>query len=91
MSTVANSTHSSITGHFEELKREINSFHTVYDQWLSSRQQVVTVDKQAFQKTLEEEQGIIIVTAYLYPSFIRDGRGTEEAIRTACAEKGRHC
>lgn len=66
MSTVANSTHSSITGHFEELKREIASFHTIYDQWLASRQQVVTVDKLAFQKTLEEEQGTS--DDYLFPS-----------------------
>lgn len=70
--TTSNSS-SGITGHFDELKREISAFHAAFDQWLASRQQVMTVDKQAFLKTLDEEQGNNQLLLLLIDEMIIDG------------------
>lgn len=44
--------------HVREIKDELHSFQGVFDQWLAMHRQVLTEDKEAYLKTLSEEQGI---------------------------------
>lgn len=43
--------------HFEELRRELGDFNVIFADWVASRRQAVSSDKEAYLKTLSEEQG----------------------------------
>jgi predicted CopG family antitoxin len=46
-----------VTSHFEELKKELDSFSDLFSQWTEQRRRVVLDDKEAYLRTLAEEQG----------------------------------
>ena len=46
-----------VTSHFEELKKELDSFTDLFSQWTEQRRRVVLDDKEAYLRTLAEEQG----------------------------------
>lgn len=43
--------------HLEELKGELNDFNLIFSEWVNSRRQTLTTDREAYLKTLTEEQG----------------------------------
>lgn len=44
--------------HLEELKSELNDFGSIFAEWVNSRRVALTADKEAYLKTLAEEQGL---------------------------------
>lgn len=80
------STATSISINFEELQKELQSFNELFGMWTEQRRRALMEDKEAYLRTLSEEQGSPIIM------FKRDivifllkryGRGTEEALSTA--------
>ena len=45
-----------ITAHFDELKQEITSFSTEYNEWLENKRHLV-LGKEVYLNTIKEEQG----------------------------------
>lgn len=64
--------------HFEELKAELADFSSVFSAWLGTRRHALTDDKEAFLRTLAEEQGLPLPRNE-QPSRCRSDRGAEAA------------
>ena len=45
-----------ISQHFDELKREMHGFLSVFNRWIDERRRTLTDDKELFLKTLNEER-----------------------------------
>lgn len=45
-----------MTDHFEELKRELDGFNGLFGEWKDQKWRALTSDKEAYQRTLAEEQ-----------------------------------
>lgn len=45
-----------ISVHFEELKREMGDFMSIFNQWIDERRRTLTDDKEMYLKTLREER-----------------------------------
>lgn len=45
-----------VTAHFNELKGELDSFATHFTKWVQEKKRFLGEDKQAFEKTLQDEQ-----------------------------------
>lgn len=70
--------------HFEEMKGDLRNFGDIFTQWVSSRRQALTTDKEEYLRTLAQEQGINYLNkVYNWPP--RCGGGDEEAVNgTSC-------
>lgn len=44
--------------HFEELRQELGDFNAHFGEWVASRRQALTSDKEAYLRTLSEERGM---------------------------------
>lgn len=51
------STAASISINFEELQRELQAFNELFGLWTEQRRRALMDDKDAYLKTLSEEQG----------------------------------
>lgn len=49
----------SIFQNFEELQRELQAFNELFSLWTEQRRRALMDDKEAYLKTLSEEQGIL--------------------------------
>ena len=52
-----NNASSAITAHFDELKRELSTFSTAYNEWLESKRRPLVEEKEGYLKTMSEEHG----------------------------------
>lgn len=52
-----NNASAAITTHFDELKRELGSFSSAYNEWLESKRRPLVEDKEGYLKTMSEEHG----------------------------------
>jgi hypothetical protein len=52
------STAASISINFEELQRELQAFNELFGLWTEQRRRALMDDKDAYLKTLSEEQGL---------------------------------
>ena len=50
-----------ITAHFDELKRELTSFSTDYNEWLENKRHLV-IGKEVYLNTIKEEQGKSVIS-----------------------------
>lgn len=59
LATPAAPSHSTISAHFQELKQELHLFNASFTVWLAEKRRALGEDKQAYLKTLADEQGAI--------------------------------
>lgn len=59
-----------VTSHFEELKRELDGFTELFLEWTDQRRRVLMDDKEAYLRTLSEEQGIDVQSLASVPTFM---------------------
>ena len=46
-----------ISAHFDELKKELCTFSSAYNEWLETKRRPLVEEKESFLKTLSEEHG----------------------------------
>jgi len=55
----------SIAINFEELQRELQAFNELFGLWTDQRHRAVMDDKEAYMKTLSEEQGTFLLCTWI--------------------------
>lgn len=48
-----------VQAHFDQVKSELTDFGRLFEQWASSRRQALVEDKQAYERTLAEENDLV--------------------------------
>ena len=81
------STAASISINFEELQRELQAFNELFGLWTEQRRRALMDDKDAYLKTLSEEQGKILNNGSIFANLFRYCGGIEKAVPAASPTK----